>query len=140
MELLLQREPSSEACTLGGLLVDGRSFCWTLEDPVRERPGEPVANWKIPGRTAIPAGRYRVRLTWSQRFRRVLPLLDEVPGFAGIRIHAGNMAEDTEGCILVGFGRIRDGVTESRRALEALLETLRAAEGEIRIEIRNAEA
>jgi hypothetical protein len=82
--------------TIGFLNVDDRFFCYTLEDKVRP-PGE-----KVPGQTAIPYGRYRVELTPSTRFKRVMPLLLSVPNFTGVRIHAGNTTEDTEGCILVG--------------------------------------
>lgn len=105
MELWLQREPTRGVATLGSLYVDGHRLCDTLEDPVREVPGQPVSAWKVPGDTAIPVGRYRVRWSWSPRFQRLSPELLEVPGFEGVRIHAGNLATDTDGCILVGFAR-----------------------------------
>lgn len=105
MKLRLLREPSALDATLGLLLVDGRWFCWTLEDVVREVAGQPVAAWKVPGATAIPFGRYTVRVTMSARFKRPLPLVEGVPGFEGIRFHRGNTAKDTEGCIIVGATR-----------------------------------
>lgn len=113
MELRLQRDPSDAVATVGRLFVDGAFECFTLEDVVRLGP-------KVPGRTAIPAGRYRVDLTFSPHFQRILPLVVDVPGFDGIRIHAGNTAADTEGCILVGQGRAMDSITSSRLALAAL--------------------
>jgi hypothetical protein len=113
MELLLKRQPSADGVTLGQLFVDGRHECFTLEDVIR--PGPKVAH-----ETAIPAGRYRVAITPSQRFGRMLPLLEDVPGFAGIRIHPGNTKADTSGCILVGQGRRLDSVVSSRLAMEAL--------------------
>jgi hypothetical protein len=117
MELRLEREPSAEGCTIGRLYVDGMFECWTLEDVVR-----PV---KIPGQTAIPHGHYVVTLTKSKRFQRVLPLVNAVPGFEGIRIHAGNTAADTEGCILVGRERYSSTfIGSSRAALEKLLPQL----------------
>jgi hypothetical protein len=61
-------------------------MCWTCEDEVREVPGQPVATWKVPGKTAIPAGIYEVDITMSQRFGRDLPVLLAVPGFTGVRI------------------------------------------------------
>jgi hypothetical protein len=110
--LVLQREASSGDCTIGRLFVDGRSECWTLEDVVR-----PV---KVAGQTAIPAGRYAVTVTKSQRFGRMLPLLLAVPGFEGIRIHAGNTAADTEGCVLVGQQRGVASIQQSALALAHL--------------------
>lgn len=105
MYLYLLREPTVAGSTLGSLYVEGRRVCDTLEDALREVPGEPVETWKIPGQTAIPAGRYRVRWTWSPTFNRQCPELVDVPGFSGIRIHAGITPEDTQGCLLVGFSR-----------------------------------
>ena len=135
MNLRLIREPSRDDCTHGSLYIDGVWCCWTLEDVVREVEGQPVTAWKIPGRTAIPAGRYRIDLTPSHRFGRVLPILVDVPGFAGVRLHPGNTAEDTEGCILPGSGRVAGRVTGSRVACERLCEQLQRADDRwIRIE------
>lgn len=106
MMLTLQREPGEHA-TPGTLTADeGRQYhAFTLEDPIRERAGEPVSAWKIRGNTAIPAGLYRVALTPSARFKRVMLQILDVPGFAGIRIHNGDGPEDTEGCPLVNYRR-----------------------------------
>lgn len=78
----------------------------------------------MPGKTAIPAGFYLVQITYSPRFKVPLPLVEDVPGFTGIRIHAGNTDEDTEGCILVGRTSHADAIGESRLALEALMAKL----------------
>lgn len=102
MNLELKRISFGENCTIGRLSVDGRFLCYTLEDKVREVIGEPVAGWKVQNETAIPTGVYPVTITMSTRFRTRLPLLLNVPGFTGIRIHTGNSSKDTEGCILVG--------------------------------------
>ncbi len=127
MNLRLIRRPSTVSSTIGELVDDDLSthLCWTLEDPVREIPGAPVESWKIPGRTAIPRGRYRVLMTPSPRFGgRILPILCGVPGYEGIRIHAGNTSDDTEGCILVGFYIAGDTILTSRPALQMVCDEI----------------
>lgn len=103
MKLVLNRRPSRGGATIGELMHLGELVCYTLEDEIREVTGEPVANWKIRGRTAIPAGEYRVTMEHSPRFGPNTLTVNSVPGFTGVRIHAGNTAEDTEGCPLVGM-------------------------------------
>lgn len=95
-------------------------LCWTLEDVVREIPGQPVTAWKIKGRTAIPRGTYPMCVTRSNRFGVDLPLLLDVPGFDGIRIHGGNTAADTEGCILVAHHHPREDVIQGKATGEVL--------------------
>jgi hypothetical protein len=124
MELRVIREPTVDQSTHGSLYIDRHWHAWTLEDRIREVPGEPVESWKIPRQTAIPAGRYSVILSRSNRFQRVLPEILGVPGFTGIRIHAGNTVADTEGCLLVGTGRTLVNVSGSRVALERLMGVL----------------
>lgn len=124
MNLRVIREPSIGGATLGSLYIDGVWQCWTLEDALREMPGQPVETWKVARETAIPAGRYQVAITPSQRFNRPLPLLLAVPGFAGVRIHPGNTIHDTEGCLLVGKDRSNGRVLGSRVAFEALFARL----------------
>jgi hypothetical protein len=119
MELRLARTTSTGRSTIGDLSIDGKFECYTLEDCVR-----PV---KIKNMTAIPAGRYRVIITYSQRFKRLLPLLLNVPQFEGVRIHSGNAAADTEGCILVGRTKAKDFIGESRLAFDKLFARLSAA-------------
>jgi len=129
MLLEVRREPSAHGCTLGSLYVDGEFECFTLEDVIREVALQPVALWKIPGETAIPSGTYRVIVNMSNRFQRLLPLLVDVPGFAGVRIHSGNCAADTEGCILVGRRRGVATILDSRLAFEALFAKIQSAIG-----------
>lgn len=132
MELRLIREPTRDGTTMGVLFVDGRWFSFTCEDAIREVPGQPVSAWKVPRQTAIPAGRYRVMVTPSPRFGRVLPLVLDVEGFTGIRMHALNDIEETEGCIGPGFGRDDEAhpprLLRSRAAEELLTERIQAAE------------
>lgn len=120
MELLLQRQPSTKDCTIGRLSVNGVFQCWTLEDEVRHGP-------KIAHETAIPAGRYPITITMSQRFGVPLPVLCDVPDFTGIRIHPGNTEADTSGCILVGQLRGQASILNSRIALAALQPKLASA-------------
>ena len=84
--------------TLGTMRFDDGFVCQTLEDPVREGA-------KIYGDTAIPRGTYRVTITRSKRYGKMMPLLHHVPNFAGVRLHCGNNTDDTSGCILVGMDR-----------------------------------
>jgi len=127
MLLELKREPSANGCTHGSLFLDGEFQCFTLEDVVREVPQLAVADWKIPGETAIPSGTYNLTITPSTRFHTLLPLLVDVPGFAGVRIHCGNFASDTEGCILVGTRCTPTAVLGSRIAFNALFPKIQAA-------------
>ena len=121
MKLEVIRGPSTSACTIGKLFVDGVFECYTLEDVVRHD------GVKVYGETAIPAGTYVVVITFSNRFQRDLPLLVNVPDFSGIRIHAGNVAADTHGCLLVGQHRLDASITHSRDAFNALFPKIRHA-------------
>lgn len=126
MKLELKRQPSTDKATIGELSIDGKPYCYTLEDVVREVEGQPVKEWKIPHETAIPCGTYHVILTYSNRFKKYLPLLLDVPGFSGVRIHPGNGPDDTEGCILVGkLDKNRpDWVSQSRIVFGPLMQRL----------------
>lgn len=117
-QLVLQRGPLAANLTHGTLFLDGLFECYTLEDAVRP------AGVKVPGKTAIPAGQYSVEVTFSPRFQALLPLVKDVPGYAGIRIHAGNTERDTEGCILVGKDRTSRQILHSRVALHDLMQKL----------------
>lgn len=130
MQIEVRRDPSSAHCTPGEMWIDGTFECYTLEDMVREIPGRPVAEWKVKAETAIPAGRFQVTITFSQRFQKETPLLLGVPGFDAIRIHSGNTDKDTEGCILVGRNRVPgnpDDIINSRVAFDAVMAKIRRA-------------
>ncbi len=135
MRILLQRHALKAGYTIGRMEINGRYFCDTLEDTdrgLRENMTEDeIAALKVKGATAIPTGTYRIDMqTRSPRFGRVLPRLVSVKGYAGVLIHSGNTAADTEGCILVGENRERGKVLNSRATLEDLLVFLRAAQAE----------
>ena len=119
MLLTLIHDTFTPTETLGKLLIDGTPFCDTLEPPV-------VPNAQHP-KGAIPEGWYKIQVTRSPKFGRLLPLLYYVPGFDGIRIHAGNNRDHTSGCILVGERSERLGTPtlySSRRTEESLTKQL----------------
>ena len=120
MILRLIREPSIHEATLGTLFLNGVFHCFTLEDAIRAE--------KIPGKTAIPPGRYPVRVSWSPKFQRPLPEVMNVPGFTGIRLHPGNTVADTDGCILCGLQRTSLTVLNSKAAHAGLQARIEAAQ------------
>ena len=139
MKLNLDRIKFTDNSTIGMLYVNGKFQCYTLEDRMREIEGQHVSNWKVYGKTAIPRGTYKVIIDYSNRFKKELPRLLEVPGFEGVRIHSGNTSHDTEGCILVGTSMGEDRVNSSRIAFNGLMELLDKAydsDEQITIEIK----
>jgi hypothetical protein len=122
MNLKLVRKTFTEESTMGELSVNGKFECFTLEDRVRA-----IAAPKVHGETAIPEGIYEVIISFSDKFKKLLPLLLNVPNFEGIRIHSGNTKADTEGCILVGQSKAKDFVGGSRAAFNVLFPKLQAA-------------
>ena len=127
MNLLLLRRDFTDKSTIGLLYADQVLQCYSLEDPDRKLEAGGV---KIPGKTAIPRGKYRIIIDWSNRFKRELPRLLDVPNYVGVRIHPGNGPEDTEGCILPGTGipsNRQDWLLNSRAAFDALFSKIEAA-------------
>lgn len=118
MELKLKRKALKPEYTIGDLFINGEFFCNTLEDTYRDLSKEK----KIPGKTAIPYGKYEVILNYSPRFKKELPRLLNVPFFDGILIHGGNTPEDTEGCILVGENAIKGKVINSTSYKKKLID------------------
>jgi hypothetical protein len=129
MELELKRIAKKTTYTIGNLYVDGMFFTNTLEDP--HRPD----GVKVFGETCIPEGRYKVVINESARFKRRMPLLLSVPNFEGIRIHSGNKAADTKGCILVGDNKVKGGLVNSKTAFDNLFDILDYAPDDIFITI-----
>jgi len=130
MILILQRYQGNEFRTFGKLLApDGHRLCYVLEDAQREVEGQPVSAWKIPGKTAIPAGEYRITLENSPRFGPDTLTVVGVPGFVGVRMHAGNTEADTEGCPLLGLEVTPTGIMggTSRPAVQLVKELVRQA-------------
>src|SRR5262245_1377154 len=119
MQLKVVRKEFTSRSTIGELYVDDTFECFTLEDVVR-----PV---KIPGMTAIPARTYCVIVSFSARFQRLLPYLQDAPHFTGVRIHAGNTDAETEGCIRGGQTKATDFIGKSRAAFDVLFPKIQAA-------------
>lgn len=142
MMLTLQRTRADGARTFGELLLGDRHLCHTLEDALREVPGEPVEAWKVHGATAIPAGVYRLTLEQSPRFGPDTLTVHGVPGFTAIRMHAGNTEADTEGCPLLGMRVDGRGIVAgtSRPAVDLMRTLVRQARDEaipVLLEVRN---
>ena len=124
MELKLNRIFLGSSATIGEWYVDGEHIADTLEDRVRPE-GE-----KVYGKTAISEGTYEVKLTYSPRFKKILPEILNVPNFSGIRIHSLNKAEESEGCIGVGEwnGKDTNWISNSRKTFDKLMSLLQKAE------------
>jgi hypothetical protein len=129
VNIVLIRGIYTPVSTIGDILVDHLVFCHTLEDVVR-KPNAP----KVPGKTAIPQGRYPISVTYSSRFKKPLPSITGVEGFTGIRMHGGNNAGDTEGCVIVAH-KIVDDRTVRDSAEAAVIELLGGHGGPHFIEI-----
>ena len=125
LNLRVERKWKKEDYTIGNLYINDVFFSNILEDTVRglrqDMTPEEIQKIKIHGQTAIPSGRYEIRVTLSARFRRKLPVLLNVPGYAGVRIHPGNTDANTEGCLLPGKND-RVGQVSNSRATMAILQ------------------
>ena len=119
MILELKRKIFTDDSTIGEISIDGIFVCYTLEDKVRPT--------KIKSVTAIPYGKYELAITFSNRFQQYMPLLLNVPGFEGVRIHSGNKSADTEGCILVGSSKSLNFIGNSRATFKSLFERIKTA-------------
>ena len=128
MELNVKRIARKDGYTIGRLFINNEYFCDTLEDTDRGLKDTMQVNEilakKVKAQTAIPTGKYDVILTFSPRFKRVLPLLLNVPGYQYIRVHNGNRPDSTEGCLLVGENKIKGQIVNSRATLEKLMSVL----------------
>lgn len=124
MKIKLDRAWKKNGYTISRVFIngvrfgDGQHWCSALEDSDRALSDamtlEEIQQKKIYGRTAIPTGTYQVKITYSPRFEKLLPLVCNVKGFSGIRIHPGNTPNDTNGCILFGVNDKVGRVSNSR--------------------------
>ena len=125
MELRLERKYRNNNYCIDKLYINGKYFSDALEDPDRGLTDnmslEEIKKIKIKGNTCIPYGTYNITITYSPRFKKNLPLLNNVKGFDGIRIHSGNKPQDTEGCLLPGFNKVKGQVIDSRVTTDKLI-------------------
>ena len=142
MNLILKRIHFGDTFTVGQLYevtAFGESpICYVLEDKYREVEGQDVKVWKEQDKTAIPKGTYNVSVTFSNRFQTRLPILANVPGFTGIRIHSGNSSKNTEGCLLVGMtwdGK-SDWIGSSKIAMSSLMPIIENSTSPVTIQIK----
>lgn len=139
MKLILKRIAFKDTYTIGKLYIDGKYFCDTLEDKDRglddSMTVEEILLNKKYGQTAIPTGTYKVQITYSPKYKRMMPLILNVKGYSGIRIHSGNTDKDTLGCLLVGKNTKVGMVTDSRNTYNKLYALMKDKK-DITIEIR----
>ena len=131
MELRLERKYRSSKYCIDKLYINGKYFSDALEDPDRGLTDsmslEEIKKIKVKGNTCIPYGTYNVTITYSPRFKKNLPLINNVKGFDGIRIHSGNTPQDTEGCLLLGFNKVKGQVVDSRVTVSKFITQMQQA-------------
>lgn len=118
MELLLERKYLKSNYTIGNLFINGKFYCNIIEDKIidfNKNGTFDCGELKISGHTAIPYGEYEIKVTYSPKFKRKLPLLLNVKHFEGIRIHRGNTEKDSSGCLIPGENSKRGMVLNSTR-------------------------
>lgn len=151
MKLLLKRITKAKEFTLGELYIDGKFFCYTCEDTDRgltqSMSLELIQKIKVKTATCIPYGKYKITMDvvspkysnpkykWAQKYGAKIPRLLDVPGYVGVLIHVGNYAKDTDGCLLVGFAKAKNGVLRSTECFHKLMEILLKDKNNIEIEI-----
>lgn len=139
LKLELIRRILTLKSTSSDLYINGVFECHVLEDTDRKltssMPLDEIKRIKVFGETAIPYGTYKVIISKSTRFQKMFPEILEVPGYSGVRIHAGNFPKDTEGCLLVGTTLFKDEIRNSKIALSNLMAKLEKADS-ISIDIK----
>lgn len=140
MRITLVRIANRPTYCIGKLYIDGVYQCDVIEDTDRglddKMKESEILKKKIKGQTAIPTGVYPVVITYSPKYKKPMPLIDKVKGYSGIRIHSGNTAKDTEGCLIVGKNKEVGKVLESRKTYNALFKILTETKERIIIDIQ----
>ena len=131
MELKLIRKYRKTDYTIGILYINNEYFCEILEDIDRGLKDsmslEEIKKIKIKDQTCIPYGKYQILMTYSPKYKKIMPLINNVKGFEGIRIHSGNTNKDTSGCLLPGFNKIKGQVINSRETFNKLYSLIQTA-------------
>lgn len=127
VDFLLLRSTFADEFTLGTLFYGDWFLGYTCEDKDRHLE---AGGAKVPKRTAIPRGYYRMTVSMSSRFKRLMPELLDVPQFSGIRIHGGNTHEDTEGCPLLGAEKTMTGVRDCKEVNARLIKLIQGIEAQ----------
>ena len=131
MELKLIRKYRKTDYTIGILYVNNKYFCEILEDIDRGLKDsmslEEIKKIKIKDQTCIPYGKYQILMTYSPKYKKIMPLVNNVKGFEGIRIHSGNTNKDTSGCLLPGFNKMKGQVINSRETFNKLYSLIQTA-------------
>ena len=131
MELKLIRKYRKTDYTIGILYINNEYFCEILEDTDRGLKDsmslEEIKKIKIKDQTCIPYGKYQILMTYSPKYKKIMPLVNNVKGFEGIRIHSGNTNKDTSRCLLPGFNKIKGQVINSRGTFNKLYSLIQTA-------------
>ena len=140
MRLTLIRIANRPSYCIGKLYIDGVYFSDVIEDTDRglddSMHENDILKLKVKGETAIPTGIYTITITYSPKYKKMMPLINNVKGYSGIRIHSGNTAKDTEGCLIVGKNKEVGKVLDSRVTYNALFKRLQQAKDKIIIDIK----
>ena len=141
MILEIKRTIFTDDVTHGDLYINGKLFCHSLEPKFRGLTNymseEQISQIKVKGKTAIPTGKYKMILSYSPKFNRILPELIDVVGFKNIRIHELNFAHETEGCIGLGYQQTINSIWQSRLAVDHFIKYINTSgETDLNILIR----
>ena len=124
MKILVLRQYKYENCTISDVYINGAFTCYCLEDKDRglrqDMPLADIMKIKVKGQTAIPTGTYNVKITYSPKFKKNLPLVENVPGYSGIRFHPLNTDKDTEGCLGFGWWLGKESIIASKMYTERI--------------------
>lgn len=133
MKIIIDRIVKNDTYTIGEAYLNGTFYSYTMEDKDRglrqDMTLKEIMAIKIKGKTAIPTGTYNVAYTYSPKFKRKLPLVENVKGYSGIRIHPLNTAEQSEGCIGFGLWPGKGRITNSADYTNHLVSLIEKAVG-----------
>lgn len=132
LHFLLDRKWRKDTYTIGRLYVNGEFLCNTIEDVDRKlnqnMSATEIQKIKVMAETAIPTGTYAMRVSMSPKFKRELVEIVNVPAFSGIRIHRGNTAQDSAGCVIVGENTSKGRLTNSTKYELQITEMVKKAD------------